>query len=99
MTVGEPLAELRGDECRPDKRQPDLAAVGMAGEGQRDAVGHARKNIRLVDQQHDGIVASDLGKRARQVIFAAEAAVADEMRKLVADTAEPELPSLPSELH
>ena len=32
--------------------------MGVAGERQRDAVRHVRKNIRLVHEQHDRIVGS-----------------------------------------
>ena len=70
----------------------------MAGERQRDAVGHARKNIRLVNEQEDGIARADLRQRARQVVFTAEAAVPEEMRELIANAGEPELPALRSEL-
>ena len=72
--------------------------MGMAGERQRDAVGHARKNIRLVHEQEDGIVGSDLRQRTRQVVFAAEAAMAEEMRELIANAGEPEPLALRSEL-
>src|SRR5690242_2170823 len=52
MAVGEPQAVL-GRHGRRPAEQADLAAMGMAGQLQRDARGHQRCNVGLVREQDD----------------------------------------------
>ena len=71
------------------KRHADLSAVGMAGKRERHAIRNRRKNVRLVGQKQHRIVGSDLRKRARQIVDAAEAAVAEPVGELIAEPGQP----------
>ena len=54
-------------------------------------VRHLREDVRLVRHQHDRrAVLGDAGKRTRQVVDAAETAVAERMGELVAEAGQPE---------
>ena len=72
VTIGKARAVLRRHELRPDERNADLAAMGVAGERQRNALRHARENVRLMDQQQHRIVGPDLAERAGQIVDAAK---------------------------
>src|SRR6476646_6269135 len=97
VSVGIALAIFRRHESRPDQRQADLPAMGMARERQRDPFRHARKNVRLVREQDDRIVGCELLQRTRQVVDAAEAATADAVSDLIADARDPESLALTAE--
>ena len=71
----------------------------MAGERERHALRHVEENIGLVRQQDHRIVGGDLRERAGQIVHAAEAAGADAMRDLVAETGEPEALARLAEQH
>src|SRR5215218_327561 len=93
MTIGEPEAVLRRNRRRPAE-QADLAAMGVAGQLQRDAGGHARRDIGLMREQDDRRIVADLGKR-RVEIVGAEAPRAPEASRrqkgeLITEAGEPE---------
>ena len=69
----------------------------MARKRQRNAVGHAGKDVRLEHEEEDGIGAPNLRQRARQVVDAAEAPVPERMRELIAKAGEPELSPVAAE--
>jgi len=51
VAAGVALAEPRRDERAAHERHADLPAVEVAGDGQRDAVGHLREQVRVVAEQ------------------------------------------------
>ena len=57
----------------------------MSRERQRDAVGHAGKDVRLVHEKEDGIGSVDLRQCPRQIVDAAEVPVPERMGELIAD--------------
>ena len=103
VPVGEAIAEARRHHRRIAEHA-HLAAVRVSGKRERHALGHARKNIRLVRQQNHGRLICDLGERARQIIDAFEpaprplAAAADEGH-LVAEPGQPERTAVLVEAH
>src|SRR5262245_39452839 len=97
VTIGVARAVFRRHESRPNQGQADLPAMSVAREGQRNALRHARKNVRLVREQDDRIVSGDLGQCARQIVDATEAATAEGTGKLIADAREPESFALATE--
>jgi D-3-phosphoglycerate dehydrogenase len=64
------VAEARRHVRRPAE-QPHLAAMGMARQGEGDALGNSRKDVRLVRQQDGRRVVGQLGQGAGQVVGAA----------------------------
>jgi hypothetical protein len=90
VSIGVTRTIFRRHEGRPDQRQPDLPAVGVAGERERDPWRNAGKDVRLMHQQHNGIVGADAGERPGKVVDTAEAAVAERMRELIANARQPE---------
>ena len=54
------------------KRQVDLAAVGMAAQGQRHALRHLLEDQRLMREQDDRRIVLDLPQRAGEIVEALE---------------------------
>jgi hypothetical protein len=86
------LAEARGDERPADQRHADLAAVQVAGHGERDAVGHVRELVRVVaEEDHGGAVgnvaqrALDVGRAEARVLDARDPEVARAERVVLED--------------
>src|SRR5437867_1622195 len=93
MAVDERNAGLRRKRRRPAE-QADLTAMGVTGQLERDARGHARCDIGLMREQDDRRVFGDLCERRGEIVGteAPSAAVALRRRigELIAEAGEPE---------
>ncbi len=70
-----------------------LAAMGVTGQNERDALGHTAENIRLMRQQHDRRIVGDGGKRLIEIVGADRQAIAALARRQIGDLiAEPGKP-------
>jgi hypothetical protein len=78
------------DEARPEQRNADLAAMGVACQRQAHARRDFDEDVRLVRQEDHGMVRRHLAERARQIVLAAENAAADPVRQLVPKAGDPE---------
>ena len=67
MAIGVAIAEARRHQRRIAE-QPDLPAMGMTRERQRDSPGHVGKYVRLVRQQDDGRAVSDFRQRPLEIV-------------------------------
>jgi hypothetical protein len=67
VAAGVALAVAGGDRRKAQDRNRDLAAVEVAGEGQRHAVGDEREDVRVVGEQDQGRVGRDAVEGGRQV--------------------------------
>ena len=56
----------------------------VAAKRQRHPRRYARKDVRLVSEQHHGVVCSHLRQRPSQIVDAAKAAMTKPMGKLIA---------------
>src|SRR5271154_2854580 len=75
----------------PDQRYADLSAMRVAGERKRHATWNFWKNIRLMGQEQHRIVGFDARQSARQIVDAAKFAMTEVIRKLIAQSRQPEL--------
>ena len=69
VTIGEAIAEARGHDRRPAK-QPELAAMRMAGQHERHALRHAGHDVGLMRHEDDRPVVRHLRKRTGEIVDA-----------------------------
>ena len=103
VTIGEAVAIARR-HARGIAEQPHLAAMGVAGQRERHALGHMGENVGLVRQQDHRRVVRHLGQRAGQIVDALEAAPgllapAADQGQLVAEAGQPEGMPILGETH
>jgi len=70
VPAGVALAEARRDERAADQRHADLAAVEVAGDRERDAVGDMREEVGVVAEQDRRGPVGDPAQRARDARLA-----------------------------
>ena len=66
--------------------------MGMAGERHREAIGHAREDVRLMRQQDRRRIVGDGGQRRIEVVGPRDAAAAAAIGPLAAEAGEPDRP-------
>lgn len=90
MSVNMRARQAFAQERIADDRQIHLSAVSMAAQGQRHALGHARKDKRLMGEQNCGRIVGHACQRTVEIVATDKAPPRNAMRHLVGESHHPE---------